>query len=221
MVVPILHSGRGALAPPAGSVCTEEMGDVGVRLSVHRAQRGPFRRATAIAVVGLVAGGLAPVSGPAAAPAVRFRSPVPLPPVPVTAFDPPDQPWLAGHRGVDLASEPLAPVVAPATATVLFAGSVGGKPVVSLDHGGGLRTTYEPVAAAVSAGDMVTAGQPIGHLVAGHPGCPVEACLHWGARVASRDPGGDDDEYIDPMALMLPSDLPIRLKPTRPGDGER
>lgn len=163
----------------------------------------------------------APAPGPSAAPGVRFRSPVPGGAVPVTAFDPPDMPWLPGHRGVDLASVPLAPVRAPAGATVLFAGAVGGKPVVSLDHGGGLRTTYEPVSATVRAGQTVTAGQPVGHLVAGHPGCPVEACLHWGARVASGGPGGDDDEYIDPMTLLHPSDRPIGLKPTLPGDGGR
>lgn len=167
--------------------------------------------------------GAAPVGVPVpvAAPAHAFRAPVPGPTVPVTAFDPPDQPWLTGHRGVDLAAAPLAPVRAPAAATVLFAGSVGGKPVLSLDHGGGLRTTYEPVSAVVRAGDVVTAGQTVGHVVAGHPGCPVEACLHWGARVSSGGDGGDDDEYIDPMTLLDPSQRQIRLKPTRPGDGER
>ncbi len=166
--------------------------------------------------------GAAPVAAPApvAVPVQHFRVPVPGPAVAVTAFDPPDQPWLTGHRGVDLAADPLAPVRAPFAATVLFAGSVGGKPVVSLDHGGGLRTTYEPVSAVVRAGEVVTAGQTVGHLVAGHPGCPVEACLHWGARIASGAPGGDDDEYIDPMSLLDPSDRQIRLKPILPGDGE-
>lgn len=132
---------------------------------------------------------------------------------------------------MDLASAPLAPVSAPAGATVLFAGSVGGKPVVSLDHGGGLRTTYEPVSAVIRTGEVVAAGQLVGRLVAGHPGCPMEACLHWGARVAAGGAGvgaggagvsaDDDDEYIDPMTLLDPDLRPIRLKPTRPGDGGR
>lgn len=176
---------------------------------------------TTIVVPVVVAFGAVPAPGLLADPGVRFRSPVPGVAVPVTGFDPPDMPWLPGHRGVDLASMPLASVRAPADATVIFAGSVGGKPVVSLDHGGGLRTTYEPVSATVRAGQSVTAGQQVGHLVAGHPGCPVEACLHWGARVDSGGPGGDDDEYVDPMALMHPADRPIRLKPILPGDGER
>ena len=137
----------------------------------------------------------------------------------VRAYDPPAKRWLSGHRGIDLAATVLSPVQAPADATVLFAGQVGGKPVVSLDHGGGLRTTYEPVTATVDAGQVLAAGEVIGHLVAGHPGCPVEACLHWGARVASGGPSGDDDDYVNPLGLLADADRPIRLKPTQPGDG--
>lgn len=189
--------------------------------SGQHAGRARVRKVATIVVPVVVAFGAVPAPGLLADPGVRFRSPVPGVAVPVTGFDPPNMPWLPGHRGVDLASMPLASVRAPADATVIFAGSVGGKPVVSLDHGGGLRTTYEPVSATVRAGQSVTAGQQVGHLVGGHPGCPVEACLHWGARVASGGPGGDDDEYVDPMALMHPADRPIRLKPILPGDGER
>ena len=192
----------------------------GGRADQHAGQVRAGKAAT-IVVALVVALGAVPAPGLLADPGVRFRSPVPGVAVPATGFDPPDEPWLPGHRGVDLASTPLAPVRAPADATVLFAGAVGGKPVVSLDHGGGLRTTYEPVSATVRAGQYVTAGQQVGHLVAGHPGCPVEACLHWGARVASGGPGGDDDEYVDPLAMLHPADRPIRLKPVRPGDGER
>ena len=154
-----------------------------------------------------------------AAPIADFLSPLPGAVDPVTAFDPPDRRWAAGHRGIDLAATVLSPVQAPADATVLFAGQVGGKPVVSLDHGGGLRTTYEPVTATVDAGQVVAAGEVIGHLVAGHPGCPVEACLHWGARVASGGPSRDDDNYVNPLGLLADADRPIRLKPTQPGDG--
>ncbi|MFC4755074.1 M23 family metallopeptidase [Dietzia aurantiaca] len=176
--------------------------------------------AVVVAVAGLLLATVLPHPAAPAAPTVRLRSPVPGQAIPVTGFDPPDHRWLAGHRGVDLAAEPLSPVLAPAPGTVLFAGSVGGKPVLSLDHGDGLRTTYEPVTASVREGDEVSTGQTVGHVVAGHPGCPRVACLHWGARVASGSPGGDDDSYVDPLSLILASDRPIRLKPTRPGDGE-
>jgi murein DD-endopeptidase MepM/ murein hydrolase activator NlpD len=83
---------------------------------------------------------------------------------------------------VDLAGAPGQPVYAAGSATVVFAGMLAGRPVVSLAHRGGLRTSYEPVvAAAVQIGQLVTAESVIGRLAAGHPGCRAAACLHWGA----------------------------------------
>jgi murein DD-endopeptidase MepM/ murein hydrolase activator NlpD len=116
------------------------------------------------------------------------------PPQVVRRFDPPPQPWLAGHRGVDLAAAPGAEVHAAGGGIVSFAGSVAGRGVVSVVHTGGLRTTYEPVTATVHTGDVVTAGQSLGGLEAGHPGCPVAACLHWGLRRG--------EQYLDPLALL-------------------
>src|SRR5690606_29960384 len=113
-----------------------------------------------------------------------FVGPVPDHPTVAPAFDAPARSWLPCHHGIRLAAEPYSPVLSPADGTVSFAGAVAGRPVLSIDHGGGLRTTYEPVAADVRAGDVVTAGARIGRLLAGHPGCPAVACLHWGARVA-------------------------------------
>lgn len=147
-------------------------------------------------------------------------SPVPGPVRVVTPFDPPEQRWRSGHRGVDLAATTLAEIRAPGNGTVAFAGVIAGRPVVSIDHGAGLRTTYEPVSAVVREGRSVRGGEVIGHLVAGHPGCPVVACLHWGARVDAGGPSGDDDDYVDPLSLLLDADRPIILKPTRPGDGQ-
>ena len=139
----------------------------------------------------------------------------------VTPFEPPDERWLAGHRGVDLAGPPLASVLAPAPGTVVFAGSVAGRPVLSIDHGNGLRTTYEPVRATVREGEPVRGGETVAHLMAGHPGCPVDACLHWGARLTSGGPSRGDNDYIDPMELLTVDNRPIRLKRTLPGDGSR
>jgi hypothetical protein len=70
----------------------------------------------------------------------------------VRRFDPPPRPWLPGHRGVDLAADPGAPVYAAGPGVVRFAGEVAGRGVVSVDHAGGLRTTYEPVTPAVTEG---------------------------------------------------------------------
>jgi murein DD-endopeptidase MepM/ murein hydrolase activator NlpD len=121
-------------------------------------------------------------------------------------FDPPPQPWLPGHRGVDLAGEPGAPARAAGPGMIHFAGPVAGTGVVSINHASGLRTTYQPVTPTVSAGDPVAAGDPIGVLEAGHPGCVADACLHWGLRHGER--------YLDPLALLGLGQ--VRLLP-RPG----
>lgn len=140
-------------------------------------------------------------AGPAAA-APRYDWPVAAPHDVTRPFDPPSKPWLPGHRGVDLASADGATVLAAGDGTVAFAGPVAGKPVVSIDHGG-IRTTYEPVVATVSAGDVVVLGQHIGTLVAGHPECAVAACLHWGAKRG--------EKYVDPLSLLRPRR--VRLLP--------
>ena len=82
--------------------------------------------------------------------------------------------------------------------------SLAGRGVLSIEHEGGLRSTYEPVTASVTAGQPVEAGQPIGTLQAGHAPCAPASCLHWGARL----PG---EVYIDPMALLRP--WAVRLWP--------
>ncbi|WP_442945553.1 peptidoglycan DD-metalloendopeptidase family protein [Nocardia sp. SSK8] len=127
-------------------------------------------------------------------------------------FDKPERNWLPGHRGVDLAAADGQLVVAAGDGVVVFAGVVAGKPVVSIDHAGGLRTTYEPVRAQVVVGARVVRGTPIGTVVAGHEGCPVSACLHWGARRESGE--HNRREYVDPLGLL--HEVPIRLKPLEP-----
>ncbi|HEY3258647.1 MAG TPA: M23 family metallopeptidase [Pseudonocardiaceae bacterium] len=137
------------------------------------------------------------------APRAEFGWPLPGFPTVLRPFDPPDHPYGPGHRGVDLGGRPGEPVLAAGTGVVAFAGMVAGTPVVSVDHPSGLRTTYEPVVAAVSAGQPVVRGQPIGTLQAGHPGCPAAACLHWGVRRGA--------EYLDPLWLLSPGR--VRLLP--------
>lgn len=131
---------------------------------------------------------------PGTMPTGRFQWPLHGTTQVVRRFDPPAQPWLPGHRGVDLAAAPGAIVRAAGPGVVSFAGPVAGRPVISVDHASGLRTTYEPVEPAVGAGDAVSAGDPIGRLIAGHPGCSAPACLHWGLR--------QGDVYLDPLALL-------------------
>jgi murein DD-endopeptidase MepM/ murein hydrolase activator NlpD len=122
-------------------------------------------------------------------------------------FDAPSPNWNRGHRGVDLAGAPGQTVYAAAAGTVVFAGELAGRPVVSIAHPGGLRTSYEPVRAAVRVGQLVDSGGALGTLVAGHAGCGAGACLHWGAMwgPASRA------DYVDPLGLVVTTQ--IRLKP--------
>nr|WP_246407339.1 M23 family metallopeptidase [Modestobacter versicolor] len=118
-------------------------------------------------------------------------------------FDPPPGPYGAGHRGADLAGSVGQPVLAASAGVVAFAGQVAGRPVVSVEHADGLRTTYEPVQPIVAAGQVVARGSPLGVLLAGHPGCPAQACLHWGLRRAGT--------YLDPLSLLRPPR--VRLLP--------
>ena len=148
----------------------------------------------------------------ALAPAARAddgRLDWPLRPRPAVlrVFDAPSPNWNRGHRGVDLAGVPGQRVYAAAAGTVVFAGELAGRPLVSIAHPGGLRTTYEPVQPSVRVGQLVDAGAVIGELAAGHDGCAAAACLHWGAMwgAASRA------DYVDPLGLLA-STL-IRLKP--------
>ncbi|ORI18353.1 M23 family metallopeptidase [Rhodococcus sp. 1168] len=161
--------------------------------------------AALVAALISAAGGLAEGSLAGASPQTAsqaFHWPLSPRPTVVTVFDPPEHDWLPGHRGVDLAGSSSQAVRAAGPGTVVFAGRVAGKPVVSIDHPGGLRTTYEPVTASVHAGMRVRASEVVGTLEPGHPSC-TDTCLHWGVRRGR--------EYLDPLALV--HFTPIRLKP--------
>ena len=108
-------------------------------------------------------------------------------------FHPPPRPWLPGHRGVDLAGTESTPVLAAGSGKISFAGVVASRPIVTITHLNGTRTTYEPVQPSVSTGDSVTTGDPIGLLLPGHPGCAT-VCLHWGLKRG--------DIYLDPLSLV-------------------
>lgn len=138
-----------------------------------------------------------------AEPAGYYDWPLRPRPAVVRVFDKPEHDWLPGHRGVDLAGTSGQTVLAAGDGIVVFAGVVAGKPVVSIDHAGGLRTTYEPVRAAVEVGRRVGRGAAIGTLESGHAGCAVAACLHWGLR--------REHDYLDPLGLI--HGVPLRLKP--------
>ena len=125
----------------------------------------------------------------------------PVPGTPTELFDSSATRYSAGHRGVDLVASPGEPVRVSSAGTVYFAGSVAGRPSVSVDHGGGVRTTYTPAIAAVSRGQSVLQGDVIA-TVGTDDHCRSQ-CLHWGLT--------DGTDYFDPLAhLSVPQ---IRLLP--------
>ena len=131
------------------------------------------------------------VSGPAAG---RWAWPLDPQPAVERRFDPPDQPWLPGHRGVDLAAGAGQSVLAPAAGRVTYSGMIAGRGVVVVAHAGGLRSTFEPVEGDVALGTAVTRGAAIGVVTstAGH--CAPRVCLHWGV-LRGRT-------YLDPLGFV-------------------
>jgi len=152
---------------------------------------------TGAGVVPVVSGGLPSVTHQGGAgPSVPARWGWPLDPRPdvVRRFDPPDQPWLPGHRGVDLAASVGQPVLSPTLGRIAWAGVVAGRAVVVVSHEDGLRSTFEPVAAAPAVGTAVRPGEPVGTVTstAGH--CAPGTCLHWGVLRGQA--------YLDPLSFV-------------------
>ena len=172
-------TGRGLVAQAVPVPVAGQMGATG---------RGPVAQAVPVPVAPPP-----PVMAPAppapVAPPPPAGAPAPVPGEVVAPFRPPATPYGPGHRGVDLAARPGEQVRAPAGGTVFFAGQVAGKRYVTIDHGGGLRTTYGGLGAiAVRAGQVVAAGQAIARLAA------RATHLDWGALL--------DGSYVDPLLLF-------------------
>ncbi len=138
--------------------------------------------------------------GPAAA---GWQLPLPPPVTVLRAFAPPpaSAPWLAGHRGVDLGGTVGMQVRVDGAGRITLAAAVAGTPVMVVDHGGGLRSTFEPVLPLLPTGSPVRAGEVMGRLgswpvragpVASAAHCGVDPCLHWGML--------RDGWYVDPLA---------------------
>lgn len=125
----------------------------------------------------------------------------------IRGFEPPETPFGSGHRGIDIAASVGTVVVAPEAGVVAFAGTVGGELFVTLDHGGGLTSTYSWLSAMlVRKGDVVPREAPIARSGRGHPGATVPH-LHFGVR--------QDGAYLDPMEFLEPANVSafIRLAP--------
>lgn len=143
------------------------------------------------------------VAGSGAAVADPWSWPLAPEPRVERGFDPPDQPWLPGHRGVDLAGVAGQQVLAPEGGRVTFAGQLAGRGVVVVAHPEGLRSTFEPLVPGVAVGDAVVAGDGLGSLAAHPSHCEPGACLHWGV-LRGRT-------YLDPLSFV--GRTPIVLLP--------
>ena len=132
----------------------------------------------------------------------------------VRPFIAPASAYGAGHRGIDIgvggdSSDGGGDLLAPADGTVHFAGVVVDRPVLSIDHGGGVLSSYEPVETDLEKGDFVRRGEVIGEIQPGH--CS-HTCVHLGVRV--------NRAYVSPL-LYLGGLRRSILLPTRYPDGVR
>ena len=75
--------------------------------------------------------------------------------------------------------------------------------MVTIDHGNGLTTTYEPVSARLAVGDTVAAGDVVG--VVGRGSHCATTCLHWGLK--------EGDHYLNPVEAddQAPGNGSLRL----------
>lgn len=141
-------------------------------------------------------------SAPAAASAAL------IPPVDGTViarFVEPEHRYAPGHRGLDYAATRGSRVRAAAAGVVRYAGLAGDTRAVTIDHGGGLQTTYSHLEAIeVSAGDELAQGAWVGTTGQAHPN-GIDG-IHLGVRL--------NGSYVDPAALLA-SDVSdaIRLAP--------
>ena len=98
----------------------------------------------------------------------------------------------AGHRGIDLRPVAGDAVRAPAAGSVAFVGDVAGRGILTVDHGDGLVTTFEPVRTEAAAGAPVARGDVVATVALG--GHTAPGAVHFGVRL--------DGEYVNPMLLL-------------------
>ncbi|MFJ4224984.1 M23 family metallopeptidase [Microbacterium sp. NPDC089695] len=110
------------------------------------------------------------------------------------SFRAPAHAYGAGHRGIDIEAPIGSDVRAPADGVVMFRGTVVDRDVLSIQHSGGLVSSYEPLVSDLAVGTVVAAGDRIG--VVAHGGHTAPGALHLGVRL--------DDAYIDPLLLFGP-----------------
>ncbi|WP_417511564.1 murein hydrolase activator EnvC family protein [Microbacterium sp.] len=110
----------------------------------------------------------------------------------ISPFRAPAHDYGPGHRGIDLSAATGDAVRAPADGVVAFRGVVVDRPLLTIDHGDGLVSTFEPLESALTPGTVVRAGDEIGAVAAG--GHATAGSMHLGVRL--------NGVYINPMLLF-------------------
>lgn len=153
----------------------------------------PPQQLLVLLLLALVVFGVPPASAEAGHPLWR----APVEGQVVEEFAAPPAPWAAGHRGVDMAASAGADIRSPADGVVSFSGVVVDREVLSINHGGGYVSSFEPVESDLEVGDAVTEGQTVAELGTYDDGshhCPAQPCLHWGVRLHG--------DYINPLLTL-------------------
>lgn len=97
----------------------------------------------------------------------------------------------AGHWGIDIATDAGTEVRAAAAGTVTFSGTVAGNQAITIDHGGGLKTSYSYLSGRIARRSAyVTRGSVIGSTGQAHD----SNALHFSVR--------RDGVYQDPIRFL-------------------
>lgn len=176
--------------------------------------------AVTFAEVGVPASTAAASASSADAKPSRRTRPAWVSPVPameiVEAFDPPQETWLKGHRGIDVLTVSGEPLRAPTAGTVRFRGSVAGAATVSIETDSGHVVSFQPAETDLKKGERFAAGAEIGTIGEGsHCGT---SCLHIGIWAAE-----GVKKYLDPAGFFGQEQsilLPLSRKPAKEPTGD-
>ena len=184
-------SPEAARGPPAERPVTHSTGMV-----PHTVRRTAIALVLLCTATGVPAVAIRSTPPPTAPPAMATGEWVwPAPGMVSRAYQQPAHAYASGHRGLDILVDTNS-IRSPDAGTVIFAGTVVDRPLLTIDHGGGLVSTIEPVTTSLTPGAAVRQGEPIGELAAGGHARPGE--LHLGAR--------QDGQYVNPLLLL--GDIP-------------
>ena len=99
-----------------------------------------------------------PPSAAAATDAQNWVSPVPAMEI-INAFDPPDKPWLKGHRGIDVLAVKGERAAGADEGHHPLAGTVAGTATVSVLTASGHVLSFQPAATTLKKGEEFSAGE--------------------------------------------------------------